>query len=35
VFRSAAKPQASHSNALALGVAELQKISASPPSASL
>ena len=35
VFRSAAKPQASHSNALALGVAELQKISASPPSAAL
>jgi hypothetical protein len=35
VFRSAAKPHATYSNALALGVAELQKISASPPSASL
>ncbi|QSI30752.1 hypothetical protein GNX71_14680 [Variovorax sp. RKNM96] len=33
VCRSAAKPQASYSNALAMGVAELQKISASPPSA--
>jgi hypothetical protein len=33
VFRSAAKPQATYSNALALGVAELQKISASPRSA--
>jgi hypothetical protein len=32
VFRSATKPQATYSNALALGVAELQKISASPPS---
>ncbi|MDH6165140.1 hypothetical protein M2282_000268 [Variovorax boronicumulans] len=33
VYRSAARPQTSHSNALALGVAELQKISASRPSA--
>ena len=33
VYRSAAKPQTSYSNALAMGVAELQKISASRPSA--
>jgi hypothetical protein len=33
VYRSAAKPQATYSNALAMGVAELQRISASRPSA--
>ncbi|MET3494911.1 hypothetical protein [Variovorax boronicumulans] len=33
VYRTASRPQTSHSNALALGVAELQKISASLPSA--
>ena len=32
VFRSAPKPQASYSSALAMGVAELQKISALRPS---
>ena len=31
VYRVAAKPQSSYSNALAMGVAELQKISAAGP----